>query len=139
LIVLSCGGSARRQEEQQRTCWRVAHQIGRGGVQAPLRPARRPARIRLTRLPEAVARLRAPLKPYFSSRPSLGFCGLLVAPFGGFEQARRQARARYLPAPGAAWHWRRLWAAGRWQGAQGLEWLVSHALAAFPPPRAGGR
>jgi hypothetical protein len=36
--------------------------------------------IRMTRLPEAVARLLTPLKPYFSSRHYLVFCWLLVAP-----------------------------------------------------------
>jgi hypothetical protein len=138
LIVLSFGGSARRQEEQQRTCWLVAPQIGRWGVQAHLRPARRPALSRMTRLPEEVARLLAPLKPYFSYRPYLVFCWLVVAHVVGFEKASLQALARYLPAHGAAWHLRRLVAAGRWQWAQVLEWLVSPALAAFPPPRDGG-
>jgi hypothetical protein len=37
----------------------------------------------------------------------------------------------------AAWHLRRLLAAGRWPWEQVLQWLVSEALAAFPPPKDG--
>jgi hypothetical protein len=37
----------------------------------------------------------------------------------------------------AAWHLRRLLAAGRWQWEQVLHWLVNEALAAFPPPKDG--
>jgi hypothetical protein len=37
----------------------------------------------------------------------------------------------------AAWHLRRLLAAGRWPWARILEWLVSETLAAFPPPKDG--
>ena len=53
------------------------------------------------------------------------------------EKATLQALARQTPGHVAAWHLRRLLAAGRWQWAQVLEWLVSQALAAFPPPRDG--
>jgi hypothetical protein len=45
--------------------------------------------------------------------------------------------ARYTPTHIAAWHLRRLLAAGRWQWEQVLHWLVSEALAAFPPPKDG--
>ena len=90
--------------------------------------------IRLTRLPEEVARLLAPLKPYFSYRHYLVFCGLLVAHLVCFEKAPGQGLARYTPRHVAAWHLCRLLAAGRWPWARVLEWLVSQALAAFPPP-----
>jgi hypothetical protein len=93
--------------------------------------------IRITRLPEEVTRLLAPLKPYFSYRHFLVFCWLLVAHLVCFEKATLQALARYIPAHVAAWHLRRLLAAGRWSWARVLEWLVSQALAAFPPPRDG--
>ena len=93
--------------------------------------------IRLTRLPEEVARLLAPLKPYFSYRHYLVFCWLLVAHLSCFEKATLQALARHIPGHVAAWHLRRLLAAGRWPWARALEWLVSQALAAFPPPRNG--
>jgi len=91
----------------------------------------------MTRLPEEVARLLAPLKPYFSYRHYLVFCWLLVAHLVCFEKATLQGLARYIPHHVAAWHLRRLVAAGRWQWARVLEWLVSQALAAFPPPRDG--
>lgn len=42
--------------------------------------------------------------------------------------------ARYTPTHVAAWHLRRLLAAGRWQWERGLQGWVSEALAAFPPP-----
>ncbi len=93
--------------------------------------------IRMTRLPEEVARLLAPLKPYFSYRHYLVFCWLLVAHLVCFEKATLQGLARYIPSHVAAWHLRRLLAAGRWQWARVLEWLVSQALSAFPPPRDG--
>jgi hypothetical protein len=93
--------------------------------------------IRMTRLPEEVARLLVPLKPYFSYRHYLVFCWLLVAHLVCYEKATLQGLARYLPSHIAAWHLRRLVAAGRWQWEQVLEWLVSQALSAFPPPRDG--
>jgi hypothetical protein len=93
--------------------------------------------IRMTRLPEEVARLLVPLKPYFSYRHYLVFGWLLVAHLGCYEKATLQGLARYLPSHIAAWHLRRLVAAGRWQWARVLEWLVSQALSAFPPPRDG--
>ncbi len=93
--------------------------------------------LRITRLPEEVARLLLPLKPYFSYRHYLVFCWLLVAHLVCFEKATLQALARYIPDHVAAWHLRRLLAAGRWQWARVLDWLVSQALAAFPPPRDG--
>jgi hypothetical protein len=93
--------------------------------------------IRLTRLPEEVTRLLVPLKPYFSYRHFLVFCWLLVAHLVCFEKATLQALARHIPTHVAAWHLRRLLAAGRWQWARVLEWLVSQALAAFPPPKDG--
>ena len=93
--------------------------------------------IRMTRLPEEVARLLTPLKPYFSYRHYLVFCWLLVAHVVCFGKATVQGRARYTPPHVAAWHLRRLLAAGRWQWTLVLEWLVSEALAAFPPPKDG--
>jgi hypothetical protein len=93
--------------------------------------------LRITRLPEEVTRLLAPLKPYFSYRHYLVFCWLLVAHLVCFEKATLQGLARYIPSHIAAWHLRRLVAAGRWQWARALEWLVSQALAAFPPPHDG--
>lgn len=93
--------------------------------------------IRFTRLPEEVARLLVPLKPYFSYRHYLVFCWLLVAHLVCFERATLQGLARHIPGHVAAWHLRRLLAAGRWQWTRVLEWLVSETLAAFPPPRDG--
>jgi Transposase DDE domain len=93
--------------------------------------------IRMTRVPEEVARLLAPLKPYFSYRHYLVFCWLLIAHLGCFGKATVQGLARYTPKHVAAWHLRRLLAAGRWPWARVLEWLVSETLAAFPPPREG--
>jgi hypothetical protein len=93
--------------------------------------------IRMTRMPEEVTRLLAPLKPYFSYRHYLVFCWLLVAHLVCFGKATVQGLARYTPRHVAAWHLRRLLAAGRWQWAWVLEWLVSETLAAFPPPKDG--
>ena len=93
--------------------------------------------IRMTRLPEEVTRLLAPLKPYFSYRHYLVFCWLLVAHLLCFGKATIQGLAQYTPTHVAAWHLRRLLAAGRWQWEQVLHWLVSEALAAFPPPKDG--
>jgi Transposase DDE domain len=93
--------------------------------------------IRMTRLPEEVTRLLAPLKPYFSYRHYLVFCWLLVAHLVCFGKATVQGLARYTPTHVAAWHLRRLLAAGRWQWEQVLHWLVSEALAVFPPPKDG--
>jgi DDE superfamily endonuclease len=93
--------------------------------------------IRMTRLPEEVTRLLTPLKPYFSYRHYLVFCWLVVAHLVCFGKATVQGLARYTPTHIAAWHLRRLLAAGRWQWEQVLHWLVSEALAAFPPPKDG--
>jgi hypothetical protein len=93
--------------------------------------------IRMTRVPEEVTRLLAPLKPSFSYRHYLVFCWLLVAHLVCFGKATVQGLARYTPRHVAAWHLRRLLAAGRWPWARVLEWLVSETLAAFPPPRDG--
>ena len=93
--------------------------------------------IRMTRLPEEVTRLLTPLKPSFSYRHYLVFCWLLVAHLVYFGKATVQGLGRYTPTHVAAWHLRRLLAAGRWQWTCVLEWLVSEALAAFPPPKAG--
>jgi hypothetical protein len=93
--------------------------------------------IQMTRMPEEVTRLLAPLKPSFSYRHYLVFCWLRVAHLVCFGKATVQGLARYTPRPVAAWHLRRLLAAGRWPWARVLEWLVSEALAAFPPPKDG--
>jgi hypothetical protein len=74
--------------------------------------------IRMTRLPEEVARVLMPLKPYFSYRHYLGFCWLLVGHLGCFGKATVQGLARYTPTHIAPWHLRRLLAAGRWQWEQ---------------------
>ena len=92
---------------------------------------------RMTRLPEAVTRLLAPLKPYFSYRHYLVFCWLLVAHLVCCGKATVQGLARYTPTHVAAWHLRRVLATGRWQWERVLEWLVREALAAFPPPKDG--
>jgi hypothetical protein len=81
--------------------------------------------------------LLTPLKPYFSYRHYLVFCWLLVAHLVCFGKATVQGLARYTPTHVAAWHLRRLLAAGRWQWEQVLQWLVSEVLAAFPPPKDG--
>ena len=93
--------------------------------------------IRMTRVPEEVTRLLAPLKPYFSYRHYLVFCWLLIANLMCFGKATVQGLARYKPTHVAAWHLRRLLAAGRWPWVRVLEWLVSETLAAFPPPKDG--
>jgi hypothetical protein len=98
---------------------------------------RRPALIRMTRLPEEVTRLLTPLKPYFSSRHSVVFCWLLVAHLVGFGKTTVQGLARSTPTHVAAWQLRRLLAAGRGQGDRVLEGRVREALAAFPPPQEG--
>src|SRR5262245_54959147 len=95
LIVLIFRSSTERAQLRQSACWLVSPQVGRWVVQAHPQPARRPAMIRLTRLPEEVARLLAPLKPYFSYRHYLVFCGLLVAHLVCFEKAPGQGLARY--------------------------------------------
>jgi hypothetical protein len=53
--------------------------------------------IRMTRVPEEVTRLLAPLKPYFSYRHHLVFCWLLVAHLMCFGKATVQGLARYAP------------------------------------------
>lgn len=93
--------------------------------------------IRMTRLPEEVTRLLAPLKPSFSYRHYLVFCWLLVAPLVCVGKAPVHGLARDTPRHVAAWPLRRRLAAGRWPWARGLEWLVSETLAAFPPPKDG--
>ena len=127
------------QEQSERSGgWLATQAIGRWMSESHLsNPPAGPAMIRLTRLPEEVARRLAPLKPYFSYRHYLGFCWLLVAPLVCFEKATLQALSRHILDHVAAWHLWRLLAAGRWQWARVLEWLVSQALAAVPPPRDG--
>jgi hypothetical protein len=61
----------------------------------------------------------------------------MVAHLVGFEKATRQALARHTPARVAAWHLRRLLAAGGWSWSVVLAWLVEQALDAFPPPSDG--
>jgi hypothetical protein len=91
----------------------------------------------MTRLPEEVARLFAPLKPSFRHRHYLVLCWLVVAHLVCFEKATLQALARHTPTRVAAWHLRRLLAAGCWPWAMVLAWLVEQALDAFPPPPDG--
>lgn len=68
--------------------------------------------IRISRLPEQVTHRLAPLKPYFSYRHDLVFCWLLVAHLVCFAKATLQGLARSIPTHVAAWHVRRLLAAG---------------------------
>jgi hypothetical protein len=91
----------------------------------------------MTRLPEEVARLFAPLKPHCRYRHYLVLCWLVVAHLVCFEKATLQALARHTSTRVAAWHLRRLLAAGCWPWAMVLAWLVEQALSAFPPPRDG--
>src|ERR687896_2344437 len=138
LIVVPFRGYTAGKQTEQRACWLAPQTVSRWVNEAHLqRPLRRPTMIRITRLPEEVARLLAPLKLYFSYRHFLVFCWLLVAHLVCFEKAPLQALSHHIPDHVAAWHLRRLLAAGRWQWAQVLEWLVTQALAAFPPPRDG--
>jgi hypothetical protein len=92
---------------------------------------------RMTRVPEAVARLLAPLKPYFRYRHYAVLGWLVAAHLVGFAKARRHALARQTPARAAAWHVRRLLAAGWWPRALVVGWSVEQTLSAFPPPRDG--
>jgi hypothetical protein len=69
---------------------------------------------RMTRLPTAVARLFAPLKPHFRHRHYLILCWLVVAHLLCFEKATLQALAGHTSTRVAAWHLRRLLAAGCW-------------------------
>jgi hypothetical protein len=92
---------------------------------------------RMTRLPKEVARLFAPLKPHFRYRHYLVLCWLVVAHLVCFEKATLQALARHTSTRVAAWHLRRLLAAGYWPWTMVLAWLVEQTLSAFPPPRDG--
>ena len=90
---------------------------------------------RMTRLPEEVARLLAPLKPYFRYRHYRVLCWLVVAHLVCFEKATLQALARHTPARIAAWHLRRLLAAGcwpwpwSWPGWWNKHWMPFHPRA----------
>ena len=90
--------------------------------------------IQITRLPDEVKRFLLPLKPWFSYRHFLVFCWLMVAQLVCFEKATFKAWGRYTPRHVAWWHLRRLVACSRWPWEQVLQWLVTQALAAFPPP-----
>jgi Transposase DDE domain len=93
--------------------------------------------LRMPRLPEEVARLLVPLKPYFRYRHYLIWRWLMVAHLVCFEKATLQALARHTSTRVAAWHLRRLLAAGCWSWTMVLTWLVEQALGAFPPPSDG--
>ena len=93
--------------------------------------------IRMTRLPEEVARVLTPLKPYFSYRHYLVFCWLLVAHLGCFGKATVQGLARYTPTHVAAWHLRRLLAAGRWQWEQSCTGWSAKPWLRFRHPKMG--
>jgi DDE superfamily endonuclease len=94
---------------------------------------------RMRRLPAEVARLFAPLKPYFRYRHHLVLGWLVGAHLMCFEQATLQALARHTSSRVAAWplHWLR--AAGCWPWTVVLAWLVEQALEAFAPPSDGVR
>src|ERR1700751_3009790 len=82
----------------------------------------RPAMPRMPRLPEEVARLFAPLKPHFRHRHYLVLCWLVVAHLMCFEKATLQALAHHSSTRVAAWHLRRLLAAGCWPGWWSRRW-----------------
>lgn len=93
--------------------------------------------IQITRLPEEVKRFLEPLRAWFSYRHFLVFCWLIVAHLVCFERATCKALGRYTPKHVGWWHLRRLLACGRWPWEDVLSWLVTQALAAFPPPGDG--
>src|SRR5947207_12858119 len=114
VIVLYFHTSSSPEQSKGRACWPASPRVERWVDTIHLQPLqRRPAMIRLSRLPEEVARLLAPLKPYFSYRHYAVFCWLVVAHLVWFEKATLPGLARYVPSGGAAWHLRRLLAAGR--------------------------
>lgn len=93
--------------------------------------------IQITRLPQEVKRFLEPLRAWFSYRHFLVFCWLIVAHLVCFEQATCKALGCYTPKHVGWWHLRRLLACGRWPWEEVLYWLVTQALAAFPPPDDG--
>src|SRR4030095_16506591 len=64
-IMLPFCSRTERAQDKPSACWLASQGVGRWVVQAHLQcPPRRPVMIRMTRLPEEVTRLLAPLKPY---------------------------------------------------------------------------
>src|SRR5919204_211198 len=138
VIVLAFRANAGREDENRRACWPASLQVERLVNEAyHAHATERPAMPRMTRLPEEVARLFAPLKPSFRYRHYLVLRWLIVAHLLCFEKATLQALARHTPVRVAAWHLRRLLAAGCWPWTVVLAWLVEQPLSAFPPPRDG--
>jgi hypothetical protein len=77
-----------QREENWEICWPASLQVGRWVNEACLDyPTARPAMPWMTRLPEEVARLFAPLKPHFRYRHYLVLCWLVVAHLVCFEKA----------------------------------------------------
>jgi hypothetical protein len=94
VIVLSFRDPPAAKPREQHGCWVATQAIGRWGNESHLTaPPARPPLIRITRVPEEVTRLLAPLTPSFSSRHYLVFCWLLAAPVVCFDRA---------PLPGVA-------------------------------------
>jgi hypothetical protein len=138
VIVLAFRASAGQKAENWQVCRPASLQVRRWVSKTYLDyVTARPAMPRMTRLPTAVARLFAPLKPHFRHRHYLILCWLVVAHLLCFEKAPLQALARHTPTRVAAWHLRRVLAADYWPWAMVLAWLVEQTLSAFPPPRDG--
>ena len=82
VIVLFLRANTGQREENWVVCWPASLQVGIWVSKACLDyPTERPAMPRMTRLPEAVARLFAPLKPHFGCVATLaGVVGSLKRP-----------------------------------------------------------
>jgi hypothetical protein len=138
VIVLSFRANTGQEDKNWVVCWPASLQVGRWVNDSYLAyPTERPAMPRMTRLPKEVACLFAPLKPHFRYRHYVVLCWLIVAHLVCFEKATLQALARHSSTRVAAWHLRRLLAAGCWPWTMVLAWLVEQTLGAFPPPRDG--
>ena len=138
VIVQSFRANTNQRDENWVVCWPASLQVERWVSKACLDYlTERPAMPKMTRLPAEVARLFAPLKSHFRYRHYLVLCWLVVAHLVCFEKATLQALARHTSTRVAAWHLRRLLAAGCWPWTVVLAWLVEQTLSAFPPPRDG--
>src|SRR4029453_17978410 len=72
VIVVFLHGPTVQTQRPRSDCWVALLAIGRGVSENHLaRPSARPPRIRMTRLPEAGARLLVPLKPFFAMAPAM--------------------------------------------------------------------
>jgi hypothetical protein len=115
VIVLSFRANMGQEDKNWAVCWPASRQVERWVNEAyPDYATKRPAMPRMTRLPKEVACLFAPLKPHFRYRHYVVLCWLIVAHLVCFEKATLQALARHTSTRVAAWHLRRLLAAGYW-------------------------